>query len=462
MTRKFLPLLLVLAGLSGLGAVPLPLANPGFEDGLQGWILLEKDMPQPMSSASPEAAREGSMGLRVDDMDKKLGSSLASQPLPAEPGRTYRLDFFARTNGGNKGAVYLRFHDARKKIIDSDKLPNVAIDKGGDWQHYSLQAVAPENAVSVAVWVHSWSGATGIIDFDDFTLEQVDGAAAVPPSAVPPQTEIQPGPAASVAKTVAVREKPAMIVIKADDLKLSQGGRIPPAWMRLLDILKARHLKAGFGIICNSLEGDSPHYIQWIKDAQATGLIEFWFHGYTHDVRTENGVECAEFVGRPYEDQKQRFDRSLKLFEDRTGVAFQTFGPPGGGRAGSFDETTVRVMADVPAMKIWLYPQPLDDAGRRLQAAGKVAILDRVWQVNIEQPLFKPNAGAFITGYHKFPARDYFVIQGHPGKWTDEGFAEFEKILDFLVAQNAVFVTPAECARAVAGEPPSLSSLSSP
>ena len=53
------------------------------------------------------------------------------------------------------------------------------------------------------------------------------------------------------------------------------------------------------------------------------------------------------------------------------------------------------------------------------------------------------------AGYAAHPERDYFVLQGHPAMWGEERFAEFLRILDFLTAQNARFLTPSECAAAL-------------
>lgn len=437
---KFLLLTCLFAVAITATAAPLPLKNPGFEDGLDGWILLEKDLPEPMSTITQDSAHEGSAGLRVDDQDRQKGSSLVSQPLPAQPGKTYRLSFFGRTPSGKKGGVYLRFQDASRKVINAEQLPFVGIDKNGDWAPYTLDAIAPEGAASISIWVHSWSGATGVMEFDDFSVEEVDG----------PE---QPFPVANTPKSVPAksnaRETPPMVVLKLDDLRVGQSGKMPNAWQRVVEILKAKQVKGSIGIICDSLETGNPQYVDWIRQAQQSGLVEFWFHGLNHDVRSENGTDAAEFVGRPYEEQKRRFDESLKLAQEKLGFTLHTFGPPGGGKVGSFDEATFKVMADVPDMKVWLYPQPMDDAGRQLEASGKVTILDRVWPVNIEQPLFVPSSEKLKQGYAKFPQREYFVLQGHPAHWKEEGFAEFEKIIDFLKQQNAVFVTPSECAAKV-------------
>jgi hypothetical protein len=79
-------------------------------------------------------------------------------------------------------------------------------------------------------------------------------------------------------------------------------------------------------------------------------------------------------------------------------------------------------------------------------------ILDYVWLVRLERPLFKPNYDAFVSGYATYPDREYFILQGHPAHWSDESFEQFTRIIDFLVDQKAVFMTPTEAVRAVMGK----------
>ena len=138
--------------------------------------------------------------------------------------------------------------------------------------------------------------------------------------------------------------------------------------------------------------------------------------------------------------------RAQKLAKDKLGFAFETFGPPGGVGGESFTVDTLRVMADDPDIHVMLYPKPMDDAGRAIQADGKFVILDRVWQVNLEGAVGVPDFKRFLRGYAKFPDREYFVLQGHPAAWTDERFGEFTRIIDFLVERDATFVTPTELA----------------
>jgi peptidoglycan/xylan/chitin deacetylase (PgdA/CDA1 family) len=239
--------------------------------------------------------------------------------------------------------------------------------------------------------------------------------------------------------------RPPVVILKLDDVNVStQGAPVSPRWLRVADYIEKNKLKAGFGIICTSLEKDNQAYLRWIKDLHQRGAIEFWFHGYDHAVHAVNGTQFNEFNSRSYEDQKQRFDRSQRLATEHPGFVFHAFGPGGGVGSGLFDANTVRVMADEPEMRIWLYPQPLDEAGKKLEAQGKVVILDRVWAVNLESKPGLPDYQRLVDGLAQNPHRKYFVLQGHPNKWDDQRWDEFVKIIEFLKVRGCPFMTPTE------------------
>ncbi|AHF90547.1 polysaccharide deacetylase [Opitutaceae bacterium TAV5] len=239
---------------------------------------------------------------------------------------------------------------------------------------------------------------------------------------------------------------PVMIVLKLDDLQTNQSGWLSDRWRRVSAFAQERGIRYSLGVIVNSFESPKPAYQKWLDEVKASGLAEFWFHAWDHKTWTDaEGVERPEFFGRDYSEQTKRFADAQAQAVARLGVPFSVFGPPGGGKPPSLDATTLRVLSEDPHMRGILYPTPLDDAGRALEAAGKITVLDRVWKVNIEQPLFRPNAQKFIEGYRQYaPKRRYFIIQGHPNKWDDARWEEFVKIVDFLTAEKAVFVTPGE------------------
>jgi peptidoglycan/xylan/chitin deacetylase (PgdA/CDA1 family) len=427
------------------------LPNAGFEEGLTGWVTRDT-----MSQVLAEAAHTGKAGLRITDADVKKGSDLTSAKLPVVAGQALTLTFSARAQGDFLG-VYFWFHDAAGKAVKNDVfkhsggLPSVGVKKGaGEWTPYALKATVPEGAVTVAVWIHSWGSATGTADFDDFEVTGLS-AGAQPIIGVQPDVAVQA--VAAAMPELSQRKAPPVIIIKLDDLRQIDG-KVPGAWIKIAEFLKSRKIKGSFGVITQTLEEATPAYVQWIKDRHVAGEIEFWFHGWDHGVWTnEAGKKMSEFGGRTVEEQSARFARSQKLAVEKLGFAFATFGPPGGGSGSHQDEATAQVMARDPAMKVWLYPSPIDASGRKLAAAGKVAILDRVWAVNFESRVGSPDFGKFVEGYAKNPDREYFVLQGHPTHWAGARFDEFVKIIDFLTEQKAVFMTPSDYAASLGGKP---------
>jgi hypothetical protein len=216
------------------------------------------------------------------------------------------------------------------------------------------------------------------------------------------------------------------IVLKLDDLSTG-GGNVPNTWRRATDFANGRLMKISVGLIAKSLEVGNASYISYIQGLKNTGRVEIWFHGYDH--------VGQEFNGPSYTDQKNRFVTSQSLAMTKLGFPFTAFGAP----ENAFDNTTVQVMSEDADMAVWLYGDPTRTAGKR--------VLDRVGAVNIESPTFVPNPEKFISGYQtSYSGRQYFVIQGHPGSWTDARWVEFVRLIDWLRANNFTFTTPAELA----------------
>ncbi len=244
------------------------------------------------------------------------------------------------------------------------------------------------------------------------------------------------------------------VVFKVDDMTATGKGGVPERWKRLTDFARERKIKLAIGVIAKSLEGDNPAYLDYLKGLQASGLVEFWFHGYDHGEHTEDGRQYAEFANRPYEEQKRRFQLSQQLAREKLGTAFVTFGQPGGGNTPASDAdwaATMRAFADDSDLKIWMYPRALDPAAEALQKEDGVVILDRVSQVNIENPLFVPNLTLLARFYARLAAgRKYYILQGHPNQWDDARWAEFVKIVDFLQQNNIPIVFPSALAAPLA------------
>lgn len=359
--RQALCLLALSAGLRA--ALP----NPGFEEGLANWQSRDQ-----MSAAVADAAKSGAHGLRVTDNDPAKGSDLLSARLPVVAGQNITLSFQARADAAFLG-VYLRFETAAGRVVKdpalryTDGMPAVGVKPGdGAWAPYSLTAVVPAEAVSVAAWVHSWGKATGVADLDDFAFGGLAADAAPLASAAP----VAPVPAAAPVN-LPPRAAPPVIILKLDDLRQTNGV-VDGSWLRVSDFLRKRGIKFGIGVICQTLAEATPAYAGWIKERHAAGEIEFWFHGWDHaSWKNESGKTLSEFGGRGFDEQWSRFERSQALAEEKLGFRFATFGPGGGGALHQ-DADTATAMAKDPAMKVWLYPSPIDAIGRRSPPRAKL------------------------------------------------------------------------------------------
>jgi peptidoglycan/xylan/chitin deacetylase (PgdA/CDA1 family) len=427
-------LLLLLVSASVVVAAGNPLPNPGFEAGDSQWVIADE-----ASHVAAEAARTGQLGLRVGQSEYyPSGSSIHSARFAVVAGQRISLSFWARSRAANCG-IYFWFADAKGKPVGSPPMCGVK-DSQGEWREYAFEADVPTRAETVGIWVHSYAGARGEVDLDDFAIGGLAADAAAIP-APPPRKRAAPLPALAPGD-IPPRTTPAVIILKFDDVKQMKGGDVHARWKRLADYLEAKQIKGSFGVLCETLGQAEPTYVQWFADRRKAGFVEFWFHGYDHATHEVDGERWNEFNRRSYEDQKARVATSQALAREKLGFAFETFGPPGGVGSASFDEATLRVMAEDPDIRIMLYPQPIDKAGARYDADGTLKILDRVWEVNLEGAVGVPDFRRFLAGYAKNPDREYFVLQGHPAAWDDARFAEFERIVDFLVARNDVFMTP--------------------
>ena len=164
---------------------PQLLTNPGFENGLEGWVATAADTAQGQSKAAPDAAHGGKTGLHVSQTGavKTTGSSLNSSMIEVQPGNTFLVTFWARCRSESGVGVFLQFFDARKQLLSgpAGKQFFVAIPfTAHDWSQYRFTGTAPDASVYASVWVHAWSNAACDADFDDFSLTKAAADATVP------------------------------------------------------------------------------------------------------------------------------------------------------------------------------------------------------------------------------------------------------------------------------------------
>jgi peptidoglycan/xylan/chitin deacetylase (PgdA/CDA1 family) len=237
--------------------------------------------------------------------------------------------------------------------------------------------------------------------------------------------------AAARAADGAVNPAAPVVILKLDDVVQfpGHGGPVSPRWKRVADFVEKNHLKAGFGIICSSLERDNPAYFDWIKEHQKKGSIEFWLHGYHNRTASET---VGEFDRGTKEEQQAILEKSERLAKEKLGFPLAAFGPHWSGTT----EQTDAALEAVPEIKIWLYGPKSPKFYKRLS-------LERV--MALENPTFVPDFEKFKASYEKVGCRQkVLVLQGHANIWDDARWAGFVKIVELLQSKGCRFTTPSE------------------
>jgi hypothetical protein len=233
---------------------------------------------------------------------------------------------------------------------------------------------------------------------------------------------------------------PALVVmLKLDDLVRHGKGpaaTVSPRWQRVTDFLEGEKIKGSFGLLAESLEGDCPAYVKWIKQRAAGGWVEIWHHGYyIRGLPEELKVKgrTAEYVGGTAADQAAMFNKSLTLAKEKLGLDLVAFGP----HSTAVDAATYEALEGVPQIRlVWFYGPP---KGVR---TSKV-VVQRLME--LERPLFVPNPEALKDSFEKKRATlPYIAVQGHPNQWDDERFENFKKAVLYLRGQGCRFITPSE------------------
>jgi hypothetical protein len=239
-------------------------------------------------------------------------------------------------------------------------------------------------------------------------------------------------------------------MLKLDDL-VRQGKQpaatVSPRWQRTTDFLEGEKIKASYGLLVDSLEGECPAYIAWLKQRVAAGWIEIWDHGYYGGFPAELKVNgrTGENVGAPAAEQAALFKKSLALTKEKTGINMIAFGP----HTTAVDGATYEALEGIPEIRmVWFYGPP---KGAR---TSKV-VIQRLME--LEKPLFVPNPEQLRENFEKKRATlPYVAIQGHPNQWDDARFENFKKAVLYLRDQGCRFVTPSEyLASQARSQPPS-------
>lgn len=222
------------------------------------------------------------------------------------------------------------------------------------------------------------------------------------------------------------------IILKMDDLKVYKNGTFKPQWQQFVDILKEKNIKGSVGIINETLSTASVSYLNWIKQLDTLGIVEFWHHGLDHKRNNLEPPNPGEFSGTNYTYQSDHFNQSMQLAKEKLGIVYHTFGAP----YNKTDDTFIKVLNEHDnVIKVWLYGDPDADTD--------VLVLQR-YNMHLEKRVGEPDMEAFMAGYERNRDKPYLVLQGHPGNWDASDFKEFNRIIDFLIKEGVKFVTPLE------------------
>ncbi|HZH04961.1 MAG TPA: polysaccharide deacetylase family protein [Myxococcaceae bacterium] len=222
------------------------------------------------------------------------------------------------------------------------------------------------------------------------------------------------------------------VVLKLDDLT-AWAPRVA-AFQRVASLIYQRKIKAGFGLIGNSLvdDGTKQGYYDVVRGFADSGRIEIWHHGYDH---ADLGDGRYEFSGPSYRRQLRHMAITVWLLAEKCGVTVRSFGAP----FNLNDLNTVSVLERFPQIKVWMFPSEDEGSTKVLLRAGQT-------RVNMEPSTGVVDYQYFVDNYNRAKGKPIMVLQGHPGGWTDESFQAFDQILDFLDAQGVTYKMPYEVA----------------
>lgn len=230
------------------------------------------------------------------------------------------------------------------------------------------------------------------------------------------------------------------VLLKLDDLGRSGAGDSLPyaRWQRVVDFLAEQQVAVNVGVFLESVDGDFPKYHAWLKAQAATGRVEFWYHAWYNRFpdALKSATRTGEFQGATIAEQQALIARGWAVMAEKTGITMAAYGPHGAPLAGADATATYAALATVPAIKaVWFYPP----------SAGTTSTLTVIPRsCELEKPLFKPNAENVRQTFAAAATSGKVAVlamQGHPGAWDDERFAEFTKAVLFLKEQGCRFMT---------------------
>lgn len=225
-------------------------------------------------------------------------------------------------------------------------------------------------------------------------------------------------------------------IVKTDDVTA-----VNAKWDRCFKIANDKGIKVSAGIIAESFEKQGPEYGKWLKKWDATGMVEFWNHGWDHKRWTEGGKNKSEFGGSGYDHQIEHLEKAQAAYKNALGKDFTVFGSP----YNAMDQDTAKALKKIPELKL-VFCNP--------EAPATKAMRDRILLpmslIGEHDGTGKPDFEKFKEDYAKKDRPDltFAAIQFHPMGFSEKGFKDYAAILDFLKSEGWTFMLPSEYAEA--------------
>lgn len=219
---------------------------------------------------------------------------------------------------------------------------------------------------------------------------------------------------------------PQIAILKADDVRYDSEHILPPRWQSFISYIETNNIKAGLGLIGNSLEENNSDYFDRLKALHNSPHFEIWHHGYDHVLRGTNdkGELFHEFSNTSFEHQLDHLQKTQTLAQEKLDITLTTFGAPGN----QIDDTTPKALEQIPDLKIWFYGND------------NTSLYNLKRSINFEYPTHNPDFTSFKDNYRSdIPC---LVLQMHPNSWDEERFSQFDQIIQFLITRKVSFTLP--------------------
>ncbi|MGE9268315.1 MAG: DUF2334 domain-containing protein [Verrucomicrobiales bacterium] len=219
-------------------------------------------------------------------------------------------------------------------------------------------------------------------------------------------------------------------IIKADDVWGKHA-----KWDRFVEMSLKKDVPVSLGVIAKFLGEPKESDVTWLRALEANEGVELWHHGWDHRRWKEGEKEVSEFGGSGFDHQNDHMRKTQAAGDKVLEKGFVTFGSP----FNAMDDDTAKVLNAMPELK-FIFCYPGHPVLKKME--GKVFLPMTLRGEN--DGVGKPNFAKFKVDYEKRKGDglDVAALQFHPLGFSEQGFEDYGKILDFLKEKGWRFVLP--------------------